>query len=258
MSDGPEDSDAPRDSFERSLESSQGTTSESEQTEDTRSFRPVTERTEDAHPPDHESASERTATPPVREQSNERMGGNFSERVDAAQSAIERRTQGLAPEEILEYTTDRRSLSPHVQLQWGLSTSFTIVLLTLVSTAVLANFGVDPRFGTLILVVLFVLGMVWVALRYRKWVYQIRADSIYLERGVVTHRRSLVPYVRIQHVDTSRGPFERALGLSTLVVYTAGSRGADVSIPGLKPEEASDLQQRVKELAIEAEGGDAL
>jgi len=103
-----------------------------------------------------------------------------------------------------------------------------------------------------------VVGLVWVVLRYRAWVYQVRADALYLERGVTTHVRTLVPYVRIQHVDTSRSPLERALGLSTLVVYTAGSRGADVSIPGLTPEQAQDLQQRVKELAIEAEGGDAL
>ena len=102
------------------------------------------------------------------------------------------------------------------------------------------------------------LGFVWVVLHYRIWVYQIQDDAIYLERGVLTHVRTLVPYVRIQHVDTSRGPVERTLGLSTLVVYTAGSRGADISVPGLTPEEASDLQQRVKQLAIEAEGDDAL
>lgn len=164
----------------------------------------------------------------------------------------------LGPEEILEYTTDRRSLASHVKLQWGLWTTVSVVILTAILTGILANFGVDPRFGTLVLVVLFLLGMGWVGLRYRRWVYQVREDSLYLERGVVTHVRTLVPYVRIQHVDTSRSPLERTLGLSTLVVYTAGSRGADVSIPGLTPEEARDLQQRVKELAIEAEGDDAV
>lgn len=165
---------------------------------------------------------------------------------------------GLDPEDILEYTTDRRSLTPAVQLQWGLWTTLGVVILTAIITAILGNFGIDPRVGALVLVALFVLGMVWVALRYKRWVYQVQEDALYLERGVVTHVRTLAPYVRIQHVDTSRGPLERALGLSTLVVYTAGSRGADVSIPGLTPEEARDLQQRVKELAIEAEGGDAL
>jgi membrane protein YdbS with pleckstrin-like domain len=67
-----------------------------------------------------------------------------------------------------------------------------------------------------------------------------------------------VPYVRVQHIDTSRGPIERAVGLSTLVVYTAGSRGADVTISGLTPPEADDLQTRLKVLAIESEGEDAV
>ncbi len=156
------------------------------------------------------------------------------------------------------YTTDRLSLSPDVRLLWGIKATALLVLLGVVVGTVMVGVGVHPAFALLVGVTLVVAGAVWVLLHYRRWVYQIRADTIYLERGVFTHVRTLVPYVRIQHVDTSRGPLERALGLSTLVVYTAGSRGADVSIPGLTPEQARDLQQRVKELAIEAEGDDAL
>ena len=157
-----------------------------------------------------------------------------------------------------EYTTDRRSLSPRVQINWAIRTAVTAVVVGLIATFTLRAFDLDPRIGGALTAVLVLLGFVWVVLHYRIWVYQIQDDAIYLERGVLTHVRTLVPYVRIQHVDTSRGPFERTLGLSTLVVYTAGSRGADISIPGLTPEEASDLQQRVKQLAIEAEGDDAL
>jgi len=145
-----------------------------------------------------------------------------------------------------------------VQIQLALWTTITAIILGMIVSVALAAVDVEPVFGTIAVGLLLFLGVVWVMLRYRVWVYQIRDDSVYLERGVVTNVRTIVPYVRIQHVDTSRGPLERALGLSTLVVYTAGSRGADVSIPGLKPEEARDLQQRLKELAIEAEGDDAL
>ena len=164
----------------------------------------------------------------------------------------------LDEETLKEYTTERRSLDSTVQIQWALRTTITAIILGVIVSAVLAVFDVDPVFGTIALGLFLFLGIVWVMLRYRMWVYQIRDDSVYLERGVVTNVRTIVPYVRIQHVDTSRGPLERALGLSTLVVYTAGSRGADVSIPGLKPGEARDLQQRLKKLAIEAEGDDAL
>lgn len=160
--------------------------------------------------------------------------------------------------EIDAYTTERRSISTTVQLHWGLRVGIASLLLGVVTAAGAGAAEIDPVVAPAITGGVLVVGLVWVVLRYRAWVYQVRADALYLERGVTTHVRTLVPYVRIQHIDTSRSPLERALGLSTLVVYTAGSRGADVSIPGLTPEQAQDLQQRVKELAIEAEGGDAL
>jgi membrane protein YdbS with pleckstrin-like domain len=75
---------------------------------------------------------------------------------------------------------------------------------------------------------------------------------------VITHVRTVVPFVRVQHVDTQRGPVERALGLASVVVYTAGSRQADVTIPGLTPERADALQERLREMAIESEPEDAV
>lgn len=164
----------------------------------------------------------------------------------------------LSAEKLTEFTTDRRSLSPLVQIHWGLRVSIGAAIATALATWGLGAAGYNTQFGAVIFGLLLVSGLLWVILYYRLWVYQVRADAIYLERGVLTHVRSLVPYVRIQHVDTSQSPIERLLGLSRLVVYTAGSRGADVSIPGLRPEEARDLQNRVKQLAIEAEGDDAL
>jgi membrane protein YdbS with pleckstrin-like domain len=86
----------------------------------------------------------------------------------------------------------------------------------------------------------------------------VRDDAIYLERGVFTRVRTVVPFVRIQHVDSSRGPVERVVGLGRVVVYTAGSRGADVTVPGLTPSSADDLRERLKRLAIRAEGDDAV
>ncbi|OYR79674.1 hypothetical protein DJ71_16175 [Halorubrum sp. E3] len=95
-------------------------------------------------------------------------------------------------------------------------------------------------------------------LRYRRWSYEIREDAIYLDRGVITQVRTTVPLVRIQHVDSRRGPIERTVGLASCVVYTAGSRGADVRIPGLTPDGASDLREELKRLAIRADGEDAV
>jgi len=181
--------------------------------------------------------------------------------VDAAGgagAATDRGTPPRAAADVEAYTTDRRTLSPRVRVLWSLRVVVGGLVVALLARVVTPRLGLDPRVGPALGVGLTILGLVWVALRYRVWAYELRADALYLQRGVVTHRRTLAPFVRVQHVDTSRGPLERGLGLSTLVVYTAGSRGADVSIPGLTPTEAADLQRRVKQLAIEAEGGDAV
>lgn len=107
-------------------------------------------------------------------------------------------------------------------------------------------------------VLLVVLGGVRSVLRYRSWEYVVREESLFLRRGVLTRVQTVVPYVRVQHIDTRRGALERVFGLSSLVVYTAGSRGADVTVPGLTPDRASALQARLKRLAIESEEEEAV
>ncbi|MDF9746692.1 PH domain-containing protein [Natrinema salsiterrestre] len=94
--------------------------------------------------------------------------------------------------------------------------------------------------------------------RYGVWRFELRDDDLYIERGVFTRVKTVVPYVRVQHVDSRRSPLERTTGLATVVIYTAGSRSSDVSIPGLTPTRAEDLQESLRELAIESEGEDAV
>ena len=102
-----------------------------------------------------------------------------------------------------------------------------------------------------------VLGGLHAVLRYRRFRFELRADDLYLERGVLVHVSTVVPYVRVQHVDSRRGPLERATGLASAVVYTAGSRGADVRVPGLSPARADGLRDRLRDLAVAGGGDDA-
>ncbi|WP_226041603.1 PH domain-containing protein [Natrinema sp. DC36] len=103
-----------------------------------------------------------------------------------------------------------------------------------------------------------VLGTVYALRLYQLWRFELQDDALYLERGVVTFVETAVPFVRVQHVDTQFGPVERVLGLSSVVVYTAGSRNADVRIPGLTPDRARRLQDTLRELAVESEAEDAV
>jgi membrane protein YdbS with pleckstrin-like domain len=109
-----------------------------------------------------------------------------------------------------------------------------------------------------VFVFLAILSVILGYVRYRAWRFTLRDDHIYIEHGVFTRVRTMVPYVRIQHVDTQKSPVDRILGLSKVVVYTAGSRGEDVTIPGLLPEDAKDMQERLRDLAIESEDRDGV
>lgn len=150
-------------------------------------------------------------------------------------------------------------LNPRVRLVWAARSvvSAAVLGVVLALAARIAPFVPDLAAVALAGVVL-VVGVVHAVLRYRSWQYEVRDDAIYLERGVLTRVRTVVPFVRIQHVDSSRGPVERAVGLGRVVIYTAGSRGADVTVPGLTPASADDLRERLKRLAIRAEGDDAV
>lgn len=85
----------------------------------------------------------------------------------------------------------------------------------------------------------------WPGLRYRAWSYRVRDEDLQLRHGVLWRTESIVPHARIQHVDLRRGPLDRWIGLAQLVVFTAGSRGAMLTIPGLDAAEAERLRDRL-------------
>lgn len=152
-----------------------------------------------------------------------------------------------------------RSLHPRIRVIWLLQAAFGAVIVGAV-VAIVDLFVLDIGVWIAIAAALgvFALAGAHALFRYRIWRYEIREDELYLERGVFTRVKTVVPFVRVQHVDSRRNPLERATGLASIVVYTAGSRGADVTIPGLTPEGAEDLQRRLKALATAAEEDDAV
>jgi len=85
--------------------------------------------------------------------------------------------------------------------------------------------------------------------RYAAWQYYLTADTLRLERGVMVRIESVVPYTRIQHVDTEQGPIERALRLTRVIVHTASGSGSTLTIPGLSPDEAAQLREQLALLA---------
>jgi membrane protein YdbS with pleckstrin-like domain len=85
-------------------------------------------------------------------------------------------------------------------------------------------------------------------LRWRRWRYEIREDEVDLQRGVFWVVRTLVPFARIQHVDTRSGPLQRRFGLATVVFYTAAGPNR---IPELSAPVAAEVRDRIAELTRE-------
>lgn len=154
-------------------------------------------------------------------------------------------------------------LHPRIRVVWAVGALLTGLVLGAVLAAVLA-LPFDRPASTAVAaggglgLVVFALGGGFAVLRYRAWRFELQPDALFLERGVLTEVRTVMPFVRVQHVDTQRNPVERILGLSRVVVYTAGSRGADVTIPGLTAERATALREELRTRASEREGGDGV
>ena len=82
--------------------------------------------------------------------------------------------------------------------------------------------------------------------RYRAWGYREEKDELHIRHGLLVRIRTVVPFGRVQHIDTTQGPIERRLGLATLVLHTAGTRNAAVSLPGLSEAEAEQMRDRIR------------
>jgi membrane protein YdbS with pleckstrin-like domain len=88
-------------------------------------------------------------------------------------------------------------------------------------------------------------------LSYRGWGFRLRRHDLLVRSGVVTLEYVAIPLSRVQQVDVTSGPFERLLGLSTLLVHTAGTRAARTRIPGLSEDRASALRDALSQSSDE-------
>ena len=141
----------------------------------------------------------------------------------------------------------------HVWRLWGLVAGIIVTA----GSALLELLILDPEgirlfapgaFTGSVALVSLSLAILWPPLRYRYWRWHVQADRVLIQKGVIWRSRSLIPRVRIQHVDTRSSPLQRWFGLNSLVIYTAGTRGADAEIPGLEVAQAEELREELAHL----------
>lgn len=136
---------------------------------------------------------------------------------------------------------------------WRITASIYLLVyfIFVIASAVFAN-----RFGFTYLysIIAFLVGLLGIFffvyllphLRYRRWRYEIFEQEIYIQRGILIMTRTIIPMIRVQHVDTEQGPILKMFSLATVSISTAATTH---QIPALHEEDASALRDRISTLA---------
>jgi membrane protein YdbS with pleckstrin-like domain len=146
-----------------------------------------------------------------------------------------------------------RQIDSRAPSVWRMTNGIISLILWLV---VLGSIVLHTKFGMPIVIIF---GLMAVALlhfifeivilpklQWRRWRYQITEHEIDLQYGVFITKRTVIPMVRVQHVDTKQGPFLRRYGLASVAFSTAAGSH---EIPALSVETADEVRNRIAELA---------
>jgi membrane protein YdbS with pleckstrin-like domain len=141
-----------------------------------------------------------------------------------------------------------RRLSPQARWIWRANWAAGCVVALVVARMLASELpdGWDPILWVVPLAALVAGTPLLPELRWRRWRWEVREREIDLRRGVLRERRTLIPMMRVQHVETTRGVLEQALGLATVAIHTAAGSH---TIPLLRDRDAGALRARIAELA---------
>jgi len=133
-------------------------------------------------------------------------------------------------------------------------TTFSLILLA----GLIAGNRLYEHWGWLLAMAGVVILALWRALvtvrAVKAWGYAERDNDLLVRHGLLVRRLSIVPYARMQYVDVTAGPLERAFRLATVQLHTAAA-ASDARVPGLPPQEAARLRDRLTALGEDrAEG----
>jgi membrane protein YdbS with pleckstrin-like domain len=143
-----------------------------------------------------------------------------------------------------------RPIARAARIIWGL-TGIGVISLFGAICAVSASLASSTATIAVLAVTLVVDGWWWwiSGRRWRAWGYAERDNDLVIKRGVMTRHLTIVPYGRMQFVDTKQGPLERLLGVSTVVLNTAAA-ATDARIPMVDDQEAQRLREQLTRLGV--------
>jgi len=142
---------------------------------------------------------------------------------------------------------DWQSVSTKLALARRITLLFALVPV-LVIIGVLWWWEVVPDFVAPTVAVVAVVIGIWawwiIGRRVRSFGYLERSEDLLVRSGILFQRLVIVPYGRMQLVDVTAGPLDRALGITSVQLHTAAAT-TDAVIPGLTPEIAAQVRDRL-------------
>lgn len=125
---------------------------------------------------------------------------------------------------------------------WVVILSQTMVLVIVLVIAVVGRILNIPLFVEFlsywIIAVLIITAVLmfwsWFSFRYKG--FALRDHDVIYQRGIIWRKVTVLPFNRVQHVETTQGILQRRFNLMTLNLFTAGGLRADLAIPGMDKE----------------------
>ncbi|PZT95067.1 hypothetical protein CA237_02365 [Sphingomonas sp. ABOLH] len=142
-------------------------------------------------------------------------------------------------------TLDRRFLNV---LRWrGAIKALVLLAVGGVGELILADQGVQNGLAVVPALVLGAwLTFVAPARKFAHWGFALDDRELQVAHGWLMRVHTVVPIGRVQHIDLSQGPIERACGVATVVLHTAGTDNSRVAVPGLSRAAAEGVRDRIR------------
>jgi membrane protein YdbS with pleckstrin-like domain len=147
----------------------------------------------------------------------------------------------------------KKRISAEALKVWKISGAISVIVTwsvaaTAISIIHIFNWPIWIAIVLIIIGLLELLLLVFVlpSLKWKRWRYEVREEEIELQRGILIQTRTLIPMIRVQHVDTVQGPLLRKYHLASVIINTAATAH---EIPALEESEAEELRTFISNLA---------
>lgn len=100
--------------------------------------------------------------------------------------------------------------------------------------------------GLVLVAYFFVIALIVPNVRWDILSYEVRDHEIEIQTGLFIVKRTIIPIIRVQHVDLKQGPLIKKKNLANIDITTAATTH---TIPLLRSKDADELRLKISELA---------